>query len=293
MGAFTTGSLPALPSRHLGLVTADEVTLSDDAMESLADAAESCCDLSALLILAERARLSVEAPTRSTAVPQRVRIGIARDRAFHFYYPDNIDALEARGAEIVGFSPLDDDHLPRGIDLLYLGGGYPEAFASQLAANHAMRAAVRRHAAEGRPLYAECGGLLYLGESLELLDGSTHAMAGVLPCRGAMCRQRVALGYVEAELLEQSLLGPRGLVVRGHEFHYSKLRSTPEALTAPWSAAYRIKPQRGTPSQIEGFSCGDLLASYVHVHFASRPEVIDHLIERCLLRRVQTQVRST
>jgi cobyrinic acid a,c-diamide synthase len=262
-------------------------------MEALADASESCCDLSALLVLAERARLSAEVPTRPTAVAERVRIGIARDRAFHFYYPDNLDALEAHGAEIIGFSPLDDDHLPAGVDLLYFGGGYPEAFAAQLAANHAMRAAVRRHAVEGRPLYAECGGLLYLGESLKLSDGSTHAMAGVLPCRGAMCRRRVALGYVEAELLEASLLGPRGLVVRGHEFHYSELRSAPEALPAPWSAAYRIKPRRGNTPRIEGFSCGDLLASYVHVHFASRPEVIDHLMERCLLHRVQNQERST
>lgn len=280
MGGFTAGALPALASRHLGLVTADESTLPEPALQSLADAAESCCDLGALLALAEQAHPLTVAPGGGAPAPRRVRIGVARDRAFHFYYADNLEALEARGAELVEFSPLDDACLPEEVDLLYFGGGYPEACAAKLAANHAMRAAVRRHAAEGRPLYAECGGLMYLGQALELPDGSAHAMAGVLPFRSAMRTRRVALGYVEAELLRPCLLGPPGTRVRGHEFHYSELLLA-EAPAAPWSAVYRVEPRRGD-ARLEGYLRGDLLASYVHVHFASRPEVVDHIIGRCL-----------
>jgi cobyrinic acid a,c-diamide synthase len=149
-----------------------------------------------------------------------------------------------------------------------------------------MREAVRCYAEAGRPVLAECGGLLYLGEALEDADGRTHAMAGVLPFRGVMQKRRVALGYAEAEVLESSLFGPPGTHLRGHEFHYSEIALGAETARASFAAAYRLTARRSGSARHEGFCRGDLLASYVHVHFADRPEIIDHLLERCLRHRV-------
>ena len=293
MGAVPEGALFALPSRHLGLVTADETTLTDQTIASLADATETYLDLQAILALAPRTNRSASVQAAISPAPRRVRIGLARDDAFHFYYRDNLEALEAGGAELVEFSPLNDAYLPDHIDLLYLGGGYPEVHAARLSANRAMCEAVRRHAIAGRPIYAECGGLLYLGESLDLLDGRSFKMAGVLPLRGQMRERRSALGYVEAELAAPSLLGPPGTRVRGHEFHYSEISIAEGGLPAPWSAAYRLRHRRSDAIVPEGFCHGDLFASYVHVHFASRPEVVDHMVERCWRNRERFQGRST
>ncbi len=307
LGTFTSGSLPALPSRHLGLVAADGAVLPGQTLDRFAETAASCCDLSAILDLEPNSldthpvNTTAVNPTSLTAkllakssaklsAKLSVRVGIARDPAFHFYYPDNLEALEERSAQLVNFSPLGDSDLPE-IDLLYLGGGYPELFAAQLAANLSMRLAIKKYALAGRPLYAECGGLLYLSESIELRDGTCHPMVGVLPVRSVMRAKLAALRYVKVELLNSCLLGEPGICLRGHEFHYSETIATANSPCSnnpsPWKAAYCIYPRRSKfeESMTEGFACGDLLASYVHVHFASQPQVVDNLLARAMYHK--------
>ena len=203
---------------------------------------------------------------------------MARDAAFHFYYQALFDALAAAGCETVFFSPLTDRRLPAGISGLYLGGGYPEAHAEALAANGEMLAAIRAYAASGKPLYAECGGLMYLSEGL-MADGRFHPFLGILPARTRMLAGKKALGYVEVTLTEDSLWGGRGEVFRGHEFHYSELVGDPAADPA-WRRVYALRRRRSETVEAEGFQKGAILASYTHLYYAARPAAIDHFVNR-------------
>jgi cobyrinic acid a,c-diamide synthase len=288
VGVIPMGALPTLPHRQLGLVTADDSTLPQTALSQLAAAAEAYLKLDVILAARSGTMAAVHSvdpePCR-----HHLRVGVARDRAFHFYYQDNLDALATR-AELIELSPLIDEGLPSELDLLYLGGGYPEQHAAELSANKPMREAVRTFADGGGAIYAECGGLLYLAHSLQCIDGSEHAMVGVIPVRSRMTSRRVALGYVEVSLLTPTLLGPVGTAIRGHEFHYSKLDSMPEALPPTWSHAYRLQRRRTTANEKVGFVRGNLLASYVHAHLASRLDVLDHLLWRCSRARPRHQL---
>ncbi len=276
------GGLPAepalaFPERHLGLRTADESVLPEETLARLARTAEEWLDLDALLGLA-RVAPPVKAPPEAAprARSPRCRIGIAFDEAFHFYYEDNLARLEALGAELVRFSPVHDRALPA-LDGLYLGGGYPELHAGALSRNEAMRAAVQAFAASGRPVYAECGGLMYLAGALRTLDGSTHPMAGALPGVAVMQPRLAALGYAEVETRAPSLLGPAGTRLRGHQFRYSSLEDVPGTVQRVYSVARR----RGQEPALEGYARGGVLASYVHTHFASCPSAAAALVEAC------------
>ena len=287
VGAIPTGALPALPHRHLGLTSADDNTLPQAVLAQLAEAAKAYLKIDVILSLAEQAG-TTEVPDSGVPEPRlaRPRVGVARDRAFHFYYQDNSDAPAAR-ADLIEFSPLVDERLPDRLDLLYLGGGYPELHATELAANKPMRKAVRTFADQGGAIYAECGGLLYLAHSLQCLDGSNHEMVGLLPARVRMTSRRAALGYVEASPIAPALLGPAGAAIRGHEFHYSTLDCEPEVLPSSWSRAYRLQRRRTAAVEEEGFMRGNLFASYVHAHFATRSDVLDHLLRRCSRARTE------
>jgi cobyrinic acid a,c-diamide synthase len=304
--AIPVGCLPrrdelTLPERHLGLVTADEGVLGRRLRDALAETLERHVDLDRLLTLAAPHRVAAvqdrerhgadrdhasdapagAAPSRRSPAhaipPRRARIGVARDRAFQFYYPDTFDRLRAAGAELVFWSPLDDSAVPS-VDGLYLGGGYPELYARQLAANEGVRAEVARLARDGLPIYAECGGLMYLAESLEDLEGGRHPMVGVLPAAVTMRPRRLTLGYAEVEFAADTLLGPAGGGARGHEFHYSTPGPVPESVTR----AYRTR-RRGDPgSRAEGFLVGRTLMSYVHLHFASSPAMAERFVQTCL-----------
>ncbi|MBM3889223.1 MAG: cobyrinate a,c-diamide synthase [Verrucomicrobia bacterium] len=212
---------------------------------------------------------------RSSARP--FKLGIAHDEAFHFYYPDNLEALEAAGCELVRFSPLRDRALPSNLDGLYLGGGYPEEHAAALAANGAMLDAIRGYANAGGPIYAECGGLMYLAEGIETPDGARHRLLGLLPAWTRMCPRRQSLGYVEVTLVEDSLWGRRGQKLRGHEFHYSELLGDP-AHDSGWQTVYEASYRRQERAVREGFQRGSVLASYIHLHFASRPEAVRRFV---------------
>jgi cobyrinic acid a,c-diamide synthase len=282
VGAVPRGALATLPSRHLGLVSADRALLGDDLLDALADAVERHVDVEALVALARAAApLPVAEPAAAVDPPtDRLRLGVAVDEAFHFYYADTFASLEQAGFELVRFSPLRDRELPAGLHGLYLGGGYPEAHAAALADNGTMRASVRAFAAAGRPVYAECGGLMYLSQGIRAADGARRPMCGVLPCGTRMLERRKALGYVEAQLSGDSLWGAAGAVARGHEFHYSELEGDPAAAPG-WRSVYRITRSRGGDQEREGFTNGTVLASYIHLHFASRPDMAQRLHRLC------------
>ena len=274
LGSLTNDPSLVLPERHLGLVPVGEGGVPAATLERLADLVTQRFDL------AEIKRIAASAPPLPQEsvvdlvkpLPDPVFIGVAQDRAFGFYYQDTIDLLAEAGAEIVPFSPLDDAALPLDLHGLYLGGGFPELHAHAIAANHLMRTALREHVRNGRPLYAECGGLMALGRTLTTFEGEALEMFGILPVDSRMQRERLTIGYREVESLRPSPLMPAGTRVRGHEFHWSVAEDPPEEL-----AAYRIVGD----GRLEGMCIGRTLGSYVHLNLAGAPELAAHFVASC------------
>ncbi len=266
LGSLARRTDIAVPERHLGLVSGEIAARPGWVADLAAWGAD--LDLNALLALARSPSVAPFAPT--TATP-RVRIGVARDAAFHLYYEDNLDLLREAGADLVAFSPLTDAALPADLDGIYVGGGYPEEHRATLAANTAMKDAIR--AFQG-VIYAECGGLMFLGESLAGEAGDATPMCGVLPVQTRMTGRLRTLGYREVTTTANTPLGPAGTIFRGHEFHYSELASAPEV--AP---AYRMTGRGG--EGVEGWARGNVLGSYVHAHFGSNPTLAPALVAAC------------
>lgn len=248
----------AFPERHLGLHLAAE-TLTDDRLSALAECVESHIDLDRLLRLSQRPRAA--APPRKSLSPQRARIGVARDAAFCFYYEDNLNLLRECGAELVEFSPIADRALPADLDGIYFGGGYPELHAQALAANACMREAVAQFVARNAPVYAECGGFMYLAESIVDSGGRAWPMVGVFPTTARMQGRLAKLGYVEVETDSGT--------ARGHEFRYSTIDPMPEHI----DRVYR--------SGAEGYRVHAALGSYVHLHFLSCPRLAEEFVDAC------------
>jgi cobyrinic acid a,c-diamide synthase len=221
----------------------------------------------------------IESPPPRVATAPTCRIGLAWDEAFHFYYDDNLSRLESLGATLVRFSPLRDVALPP-VDGLYLGGGYPEVFARQLSQNGSMRDAVAAFARAGGPIYAECGGLMYLSRAIRTRDGERHPMVDLLPVETIMKDRLAALGYVEVETQLSTILGPPGLRFRGHQFRYSEL-GPPEG---PIETPYTVRRRRGGEAAAEGFLVHNVVASYVHAHWASNPRVAEAFVTACARR---------
>jgi len=281
VGAIPWSESLAVPERHLGLVTAGEGALTLAKRDRLAELIERSVDLDAVVELA--APLTAVSPVEcapAVARSRRVRIAVAHDAAFCFYYRDNLALLRGAGAELVYWSPLSDVTLPR-VDGLYIGGGYPELHGTALATNKSLVAAVKEFAVSGRPIYAECGGLMYLAEALEDIDGKTHAMVGLLPATVRMRPRRLSLAYTEVTLQGDSPLGTSGAVARGHEFHYSSLDPVPASV----QRVYRLRP-RGGEERDEGYQVGNALLSYVHLHFASNPQIADNFVATCAGERL-------
>ncbi len=280
VGGFPEQPRLAFQERHLGLRTADGDVLPDELLDGWQALATEWLDVDAILEIARSAPAlpNGERPVAGTRT-HRCRIGLADDEAFHFYYADNLKRLEVLGAELVRFSPLHDARLPD-VDGLYIGGGYPEVHAQALSANATMLADMAAFAASGRPIYAECGGLMYLSRGIRGLDGRSHAMAGLLPGVAVMQERLAALGYVEVELQERSLLGAAGLRFRGHQFRYSELSELPDDV----ERIYSVRRRRGGDVQVEGYRSGNVLASYVHAHWASNPLVAEGFVRSCAAR---------
>jgi len=277
-GVKVYGFLPECPecvleSRHLGLVTAAEVASLKEKLSALAALAERYIDIAGLLALAESAPLFEAPKPRLFPVAGRPRIAVARDRAFCFYYADALALLEALGAELAEFSPLADAGLPEGVSGLYLGGGYPELYARALSQNASMRAAVRAAVEGGLPTVAECGGFLYLHDTLEDGAGQGWPMCGVIHAAACRTDRLVRFGYVTLTAAEEGLLGPVGWTAPAHEFHYWESG-------APGGAFHAQKPRSA-----RGWDCAchtpTLYAGFPHFHFCAVPDAAARFVARC------------
>lgn len=279
LGCLARAEAIGLPSRHLGLVTAEDMAGDmaagaaglEGTLDALADWVEQGMDVPGLLVALPELDLSgfpAEEPAVAALAAMAeppVRIAVARDRAFCFCYGENLRLLEAAGAQLAFFSPLEDAALPEGVQGLYLPGGYPELAARQLAANAPMRAAILDFCRCGRPVWAECGGYMYLLEELADADGAVHPMCGALPGRAVLRGKRAALGYRQARTLADGPFGPAGTVLRGHEFHYSEYDGKPER------PAYALTASDGTQA-LDGQAVGNIVGGWFHAHLASNPQ---------------------
>jgi cobyrinic acid a,c-diamide synthase len=285
----------ALPERHLGLFMADEA-LNEKRLDALVSWIEGGVDIETLMTLprgysriADSAHIQWSMHARDVAQSAAAdtamekghpfsrppRIGVARDNAFCFYYQDNIDLLVDAGAEIVEFSPVNHQVLPEALDGLYFGGGYPELHAAALAANETMRTDVARFAQSGKPVYAECGGLMYLTAAIVDLESHAFPMVGVFPTRARVQSQLAAIGYAQVECTSNSGWLQIGEQARGHEFRYSVIDEMPEEI----QRHYRVSTMAGERS--EGFAAGSVLASYIHLHFGSCPQFAERFVAAC------------
>lgn len=270
----------SIPSRHLGLFTVEENPLPAEFLDHLVEVIREHLDLGMLWTVATlQGAPDVTIPPEPASLQEPVRIGVARDAAFCFVYEDNLRLLRRAGAEVVEFSPLADSGLPEGIAGLYLPGGYPEVFADVLAANGAMKDAVRRAVEGGMPVYAECGGFIYLSRGVNDLRGDEelfHEFVGVFPVATRMLPRRKALGYREAELAADAIIGPAGTIARGHEFHYSEMEAMPPEV----ERLYRVR-RAGVDLGMEGYRHRNCLASYIHLHFGSNPGMAEAFVNHC------------
>jgi cobyrinic acid a,c-diamide synthase len=270
-----------IPERHLGLVPTAESVASRASTRAAGDSVSQYLDLDHLLSLANsRRNHAVESPLwKEVANKHRPIIAVARDEAFHFTYEDNLDLLRASGAELISFSTLRDKTLPEGTAGVVLSGGFPEVYAEQLSGNRAMHAALREFHQRGLPLYAECGGLMYLTQAIHDGAGNTFPMVGLLPGHCKMA-DRLTMGYRIARSAGESWFLHAGETIRGHEFHYSTWKDRPEHLPP----AYYLLPRSGDgEARPEGARVDSLLASYVHVHFGSKPELARRFVNACCL----------
>lgn len=263
-----------IPSRHLGLQMGAEAPLSPESLARLAATVSEHIDLDRLVELAGAAgRAVVKEPI--PAQGERVRVGVASDAAFCFYYEENLELLRSAGAELVFFSPLADTVLPEGLDGLYLGGGYPELYCGRLSENVSMRESVRDFAERGKPIHGECGGFMYLCREIADLEGRSFPMAGVFPARAAMQDRRAGLGYREVRLRTDGPFGPAGTVLRGHEFHYSAIGSMPANIE-------RLYAVSGSGTEfMEGYLYKKTLGSYIHLHLGYTPEAARSFVDLC------------
>ncbi|MDH4099130.1 MAG: cobyrinate a,c-diamide synthase [Nitrospirota bacterium] len=295
LGCLPRDGAVTIPERHLGLLTAEESGAFDSVL--LKEWLERHLDLDEIVRLARSVDVGVdsrayperEGEHRGSPLQKQIRIGIPMDEAFCFYYQDNLDLLEELGAELVFFSPLKDSSLPPDIDGLYIGGGYPEVHAERLSANTPLREEIRRRSREGMPIYAECGGLIYLSRGIYGKDGSFHDMAGIFPFAVRMRERRVGLGYVTVQFEEDGLLGASGQEVRAHEFHYSEIVEEEKAgVSTVWSFIKRP----GEEPRPEGFVAGNTLATYAHIHFGADGNVAEHLLKQ-IIRQKETVWRHS
>jgi cobyrinic acid a,c-diamide synthase len=267
-----------LRERHLGLETAEERSWTSTATERLASLVEEGAPLDQLLQSCNFELASEDLEIENFPAPV-VRIGIARDRAFCFYYEAALAELRRHGAELVEFSPLTDSKLPNDVDGLYFGGGYPELYAETLSANAPLLADLRKFAERGNPIYGECGGLMFLGRQLLTPDGRRWPMANLLPLSVEMTEKLVHFGYAEIRFLEDGF-AEMGACLRGHSFHYSRIIDHAD-IEKRAVVHYSLSGE----TQEEGFTAGNVFGSYIHLHFAGDPRLAARFISMARQRR--------
>jgi len=289
------GALPHMPAVHIpelrsGLLPVTQNAHVDEAIEALGKAVRRDCDLNLIeRLMTSAGPLPASPRRRTTSSASPVRVGVAFDDAFCFYYAENLEMLEEHGAEVVNFSPLEDTVLPRDLDAVYLGGGLSEIYVPRLAGSHSFMESLRAAHARGMPIYAECGGLIYCSRSARTSDGSTHTMTGLIPVDVGLEAGVCHSGYRELRLASDCLLGKRGTELRGHEFHFSRQLSGAGTV----SPAYAMHDCDGEPLGCEGWASGNLLASFVHLHFGQSPTIVESLLDTARAQRNQRRQRAS
>jgi len=278
-GIKVLGYLPkrddlSLPERYMGLIPTVEGIANKEFLQLLIAQCKATLNIPQIINLSEQATYPNIEPILFPEIPKSpiTKIAVAKDKAFSFYYQDSLDLIEAWGAELIPFSPIQDTRLPKGISGLYIGGGFPELYAADLAKNKPIKQAIKIAAKQGMPVYAECGGLMYLGNSIRDLDGNEHPMVGAIPVHSQIDSPRLHLGYRTVQAMADGPILNRGQIVRGHEFHWSNLKSGYSA------NAYRILEKE---ERQEGFQKKNTLASYIHIHLGSLPYMATRFVENC------------
>jgi cobyrinic acid a,c-diamide synthase len=262
-----------IPDRHLGLIPTGELDRLQPILDRLADLGETCFDWAQLMPLLRCA--PTQNPFKIQNPQFKVRLAIAQDAAFNFYYADNLELLEDLGAELLYWSPLKDSHLPEGTQGLYFGGGFPEVFAAELSENTAARTAVKTAIESGMPTYAECGGLMYLCEQITDFEEKAYPMVGIFPTTATMGKW-LTLGYRQATVLHNTPLVEKGDRLWGHEFHRSTLAD------APAQPLYQLQGYDShLPLKSEGWQRYQVHASYTHLHFGAQPEFLTRFLQHC------------
>jgi cobyrinic acid a,c-diamide synthase len=283
-GISVLGTVPRMADipfseRHLGLIPPQEHDRISQALQKAADIAGNYLDMEGLIQIAQSAP-----PWEDLAVPdvlpadepaEPVTIGVIRDRAFQFYYPENIEALAKAGARVIEVSAISEEKLPS-VDALYIGGGFPETQAGLLADNEAFRRSLRDAAENGLPIYAECGGLMFLGESLTVGD-KQYPMVGFLPISFGMEKRPQGHGYTVLHVEEENPFYPLGTEIKGHEFHYSRILSRKED---EGHLAFRVKRGIGMDGKRDGLCRKNVLATFTHVHALGTPEWAEGIVGR-------------
>lgn len=266
-----------LPERHLGLVPTAENNFSA-VIEKISAAVETQVDLNNLISIAQSAEtLQKNYPSIHLSIyPSFIKIAVAKDEAFNFYYEESLRELEKLGAEIIFFSPLEDKILPKNIDGLILGGGFPEMFAGRLEKNISMRKSIKSAAENNLPIFAECGGYMYLMKSIKNFDGEIFKMCDVIPNRAEMTKKLQTVGYVEAALRKNCIIGAAGDKIHAHEFHFSI-----ETENLAEEEIFDCEKLRTGKKYFVGYAEKNIVASYLHIHFAGCPNATKNFVDAC------------
>ncbi|MFB1083054.1 cobyrinate a,c-diamide synthase [Jeotgalibacillus sp. JSM ZJ347] len=277
-GYLTENENMNMPERHLGLVPSIERGELNDQLEKLGEAVAETIDIERIFQISQQPPFAIANTLFKQKDPISVKVAVAYDQAFNFYYQENIELIEAYGAEVIYFSPVNGDVLPPEADGLYIGGGFPEQFLEELSQNSEGKQSIKEAVEKGLPVLAECGGLMYLSESITNLEGKTYPMTGVLPGKTEMQTNFAALGYREISGAEGNPFLKSGTSLRGHEFHYSTF--TPYE---KMPSAYHVSSHFGSGE--EGYLYKNVVAGYTHLHFASDPEVLENFLVECKKRK--------
>ena len=269
-----------MPERHLGLTPVTEHD-AHGMITQLQEQISAQIDIEELLKIAHHSS-TISTPLEITNSPHqsptKVRIGVAQDEAFSFYYPESLDILKTMGAEIVPFSPIKDTEIPQ-VDGLLFGGGFPEMFVKELTDNKHMRQSIWQACQEGMPVYAECGGFMYLTKQIIDFNGQQYDMVGVIPAKCHMESRLQTVGYVESTALTDNVLCAAGDILRGHEFHFSQMTLDDSHEAFPW--AFEFKKTRTGEIYTGGYAYNNIVASYLHMHFAGNEQNALRFLTKC------------
>lgn len=279
-----------MPERHLGLVTAQEHRIDQKVIDILTAMVRDHIDMDGLLDMispVSTGRYAIEDKQSENRKSDRPVIVVPKDKAFCFYYEDNLEILEKNGARIAEFSMLESSSLPEPVHGIYLGGGYPEVYAAELSAKTGLLKQIRAFSDDGMPIYGECGGFMLLCRSLTGMDGKTAwPMTGCFDVDVTMSKRLRSLGYREVKLKKDTIVGTRGDVIRGHEFHYSSIKNMAGGIPD----IYEVSSRSGQDISLKGLQVNNTLGSYLHVHFASNENCARRFVDACKSYRDRQKV---